>query len=580
MIESILKSFEVWSDAQGIKSRGRVKSIDNISLEGIARLRELILELAVRGKLVSQNPDDEPAKILLEKIEAEKKSEAGDKKFEVIHFDIAHALFNLPDGWSWAVLGNISLVERGGSPRPIDSYLTNDPDGLNWIKIGDTIKGNKYITSTSEKIRKEGLVKTRMVYPGDFLLTNSMSFGRPYITNIEGCIHDGWLRIHPPKAIDKDYLYHLLSSTYVNKFFKNAAAGAVVQNLNAEKVRELPLPIPPLSEQKRIVDKVEELMAVCDKLEKEETNNLKTHQYLVGCLLETFSNASNTDEVQVAWERISKEFDTLFCTDDSIDQLKETILQLAITGKLVKQNPKDEPASELFKKIIDKKNKLIDDKIVKGEKLDLSNEIIEGRGLPSNWIQVFLQDITSVITCGLASTPVYQTEGRMFLSAKNVKPFRFMPDDFQFVDEETYQKIISWGAKPEKGDILVTRVGAGIGESAIVDRDIEFAYYVSLTLVKPIQPFVNSNFLLFWLNSPEGVKKSLDSTFGKAVSAGNLNVKQVRKYIIPLPPLAEQNRIVERVYELFSLCETLKTKIATAEIIKVKLSKTVMQLSE
>ena len=243
---------------------------------------------------------------------------------------------------------------------------------------------------------------------------------------------------------------------------------------------------------------------------------------------------------------------------EGVSRLRELILDLAIRGKLVSQNIKDEPASVLLKKIIAKKNKLIEDKIIKKEKLDLSNEIIENRDIPSNWIQVFLQDVTSVITCGLASTPVYRAEGRIFLSAKNVKPFRFMPEDFQYVDEETYQKIISWGAKPEKGDILVTRVGAGIGESAIVDRDIEFAYYVSLTLVKPIQPFINSNFLLYWLNSPEGVKKSIEGTFGKEVSAGNLNVKQVRKFIFPLPPLSEQNRIVEKVNELMAVCDKLE----------------------
>jgi type I restriction enzyme S subunit len=210
---------------------------DNLPLlagapNGIKKLRELILELAVRGKLLEQNADDEAARELLKQITKENSQLiAKGKTREQIplqEIDEVSAPFKSPPGWLWIKLGDISLIERGGSPRPIKDFLTEDADGLNWIKIGDTDKGGKYITSAGERIRREGLVKTRMVYPGDFLLTNSMSFGRPYITQIEGCIHDGWLRISPPTSLVKDYLYLLLSSPYVHSFFVKAAAGAVV----------------------------------------------------------------------------------------------------------------------------------------------------------------------------------------------------------------------------------------------------------------------------------------------------------------------------------------------------------------
>ena len=189
-----------------------------------ADLRKSILTLAVQGKLVPQDPSDEPA-------------EDSPTTATSLPSEVDKAPFEVPSDWRWKKLGAIALIERGGSPRPIKDYITNDPNGLNWIKIGDTEKGGKYITSTEEKIRPEGLAKTRKVYPGDFLLTNSMSFGRPYISKIEGCIHDGWLRIHPPDQVETDFLYHLLSSPYVYSFFRKAAAGAVVQNLNADKVR-------------------------------------------------------------------------------------------------------------------------------------------------------------------------------------------------------------------------------------------------------------------------------------------------------------------------------------------------------
>ena len=193
--------------------------------------------------------------------------------------------FNIPITWSWNKLGDIAQIERGGSPRPIKEYITEDPEGLNWIKIGDTEKGGKYITSTREKIKKEGLKKTRQVFPGDFLLTNSMSFGRPYITQIEGCIHDGWLRIHPPKSLNPDFLYHLLSSSFVFDFLSNAAAGAVVQNLNADKVRDLPIPVPPLEEQIRLVTQAERLLDLVDNLERQQAEAQATGERLLAALV-------------------------------------------------------------------------------------------------------------------------------------------------------------------------------------------------------------------------------------------------------------------------------------------------------
>ena len=158
-------------------------------------------------------------------------------------------------------------IARGGSPRPIQDYLTTDENGLNWIKIGDTDKGGKYINSTKEKIKPEGLKKTRMVHKGDFLLTNSMSFGRPYILNIDGCIHDGWLVISDiSNSYSVDFLYYLLSSSFAYNQFCGKVSGAVVSNLNSDKVASSIFPLPPLSEQIRIVDRLEILMNIIKHL--------------------------------------------------------------------------------------------------------------------------------------------------------------------------------------------------------------------------------------------------------------------------------------------------------------------------
>ena len=244
-------------------------------------IKKSILQYAIQGKLVPQDSNDEPASVLLEKIKAEKQKliRAGKIKKDKVdsyiykrdnrHYekigdkeiDITDEIpFEIPNSWAWVRLGNIMEIARGGSPRPIQNFLTNDPKGINWIKIGDTSKTDKYINSTKEKIIPEGMKKSRFVHKGDFLLTNSMSFGRPYILNIDGCIHDGWLVIsNIYQLYNMDYLYYLLSSPFAYLQFSGKVSGAVVKNLNSEKVSSSLFPLPPLQEQQRIVEKIEQL---------------------------------------------------------------------------------------------------------------------------------------------------------------------------------------------------------------------------------------------------------------------------------------------------------------------------------
>ena len=257
--------------------------------EAVDVLEQTVLQLAVRGTLVRQDANDEPASHLLRRIRSDKDRLVAEGKIKgdkpLAMLDSCEVPFDIPVGWDWVRLGSIAGIERGGSPRPIEAFLTDSLDGLNWIKIGDTEKGGKYITSARERIRPEGLSKTRKVYPGDFLLTNSMSFGRPYITQIEGCIHDGWLRISPPSSLNKDYLYLLLSSSFMRELFVAAAAGGVVQNLNADKVRGVPIPLPPLAEQTRIVTRVTELLHLCADLRQRLAASQATQSRLAEALV-------------------------------------------------------------------------------------------------------------------------------------------------------------------------------------------------------------------------------------------------------------------------------------------------------
>ena len=181
----------------------------------IKTTKSKILDLAIHGKLVPQDPNDEPAEELLKRI-----STSDNRPYEKVDEEP----FEIPDSWKWVKLNDLAEIARGGSPRPIQDYITEDKDGINWIKIGDTIAESKYITSAKEKIKPEGKKHSRFVHAGDFLLTNSMSFGRPYILKIDGCIHDGWLVFANIKEyLLQDYLYYALSSAYIYKNFSNVA---------------------------------------------------------------------------------------------------------------------------------------------------------------------------------------------------------------------------------------------------------------------------------------------------------------------------------------------------------------------
>ena len=171
--------------------------------------------------------------------------------------------------WEYKKIGDVCVVERGGSPRPIDKFITDDADGINWIKIGDT-SDSMYITETAQRIIPEGMKKSRYVKPGDFLLSNSMSFGRPYILKIDGCIHDGWLVLRDEKEMfDKRFLYYYLSSKTTYEKFKSMAVGGVVNNLNSEMVRNVSVPVPSKEEQSEIADLLDRLKEVLDRRKQE-----------------------------------------------------------------------------------------------------------------------------------------------------------------------------------------------------------------------------------------------------------------------------------------------------------------------
>ena len=445
--------------------------------------------------------------------------------------DISDELpFEIPDSWEWVRLGSICEIARGGSPRPIKQFLTDDPNGINWIKIGDSDKGGKYINETKEKIIPEGMSKSRFVHRGDFLLTNSMSFGRPYILNVDGCIHDGWLVLSGYQtAYDKDFLYYLLASSFAYYQFCEVVSGAVVKNLNSDKVACALFPLPPINEQHRIVAKIEELLPYIERYGKAE-EHLTT-------LNTTFPEA-----------------------------LKKSILQEAVQGKLVPQNPDDEPASVLLERIRAEKQALIKAGKIKKDKHEsvivtrdkIPYEIIDGKErcladevpfeIPDSWCWCRLGTIFQHNTGKTLNSSNHQGTMMQYITTSNLYWDRFELDKLRemlFTDSEVEKCTVT------KGDLLVCE-GGDIGRAAIWNYDYPMRIQNHIHRLRSYAPVeVYFFYYVFYLYKRAGL------IGGKGIGIQGLSSNAIDKLLIPLPPLAEQKKIVAKIEELMQYCDKL-----------------------
>lgn len=483
------------------------------------QLRNSILQEAVLGHLVPQNPVDEPASTLLERVRLARESLLREKKVKAKDIDSApiqedERTFELPAQWEFVRLNYVATIARGGSPRPIKEYLTDSPNGYNWIKIGDTEKGGKYINHTKERIKPEGLKKSRLIHKGDFLLTNSMSFGRPYISNIEGCIHDGWLVISPAfgEVFDKDYLYYVLSSPYVKDQFLGKVSGAVVQNLNSDKVATSVIPLPPLAEQKRIVAKLEELLPIVEQYGKAQTE---------------------LDELNAALPA----------------RLRTSLLQEAMQGKLVPNDESEMPFTIFNSQIEARKQGEI-----KAKRLKKSDAVVKPITedeipfeIPSNWTWYRLSDLANMYTGDSINAEQklkYYTnvKGMEYIATKDVK-FDHKVDyaNGVAIPDERRDKFRIAPA----GSILLCVEGGSAGRKiATIDRDVCFGNklccFATYTDINP--------FLYYYLQSP-----MFKDVFRNSITGiiGGVAIKTLRDLLVPLPPLAEQERIVAKIEELF-----------------------------
>ena len=483
-------------------------------------LKNSIIRLAMQGRLVEQRSDEEPAQALLSRIKAEKKAKRIKPNNKVLPISEDDIPFDIPDNWCWVRFGDLVSYNMGKTPpRAEAQWWGND---VPWVSISDMPESG-YITTTKERVSHSAIAEKfggRVSKAGTMLMSFKLTVGRVSILNIDAVHNEAIISIYPicdDKNIIQKYLFAILPTVTQTGDSKNAIKG---KTLNDTSISNLLIPLPPLAEQKRIVARIEELLPLVDRYEQ-------------------------------AWNRL-EDLNKRFPGD-----LQKSLLQLAIQGKLVEQRPEEGTGEELYQQIQREKQALIKAGKLKKEKpLPPITEEDIPFDIPESWKWVRLRDICNV-SDGTHQTPKYVEKGIPFISAQNVKPYRFMPEihrDISYEDYLVYNKNIA----PQKGDILMTRVGAGIGEAAIVDQEFDFAIYVSLTLIKSISRSLCMKYLLHVLNSPLGNKLGKKKTLGKGSSQGNLNLLFIREFAFPIPPIIEQMRINAKLEELLPLCDKLK----------------------
>lgn len=552
--------------------------------DAIARLRRFVLDLAVRGKLVEQYANDEPAAELFERLVAGKNELAVAEGFKTASEDAIRKSndfpFKLPSCWVWCWLDDIAAIARGGSPRPIQDFLTSEKDGIPWIKIGDAVRGEIYINQVKERIRPEGAARSRMVFPGDLLLSNSMSFGFPYITNVTGCIHDGWLVIRTPEnMLSKRYLQSLFLSDFARSVFIDAAAGAVVQNLNADKVRRLPIPLPPLAEQHRVVAKVDELMALCDQLEAARTEREAARDtFTLSALakLNTPDPETFGDDTRFALTNLPR----LTARPDQIKQLRQIILNLAVRGKLVEQRTDDEPAASQLQRINGERNALVQAQAIRREKpLEPVSEEHVPFEIPPTWVWSRIGDAALFTQYGTSEKSEPRPQGVPVLTMGNIQDGYVVWNNEKRIPESS-EELPNLYLK--KFDLLYNRTNSAelVGKTGIYLGEDDCRTFASY-LIRIRCSTDNSlpAYLNLAMNAPIFRETQIVPLIKQQTGQANVNGTALKNMLIPLPPIAEQHRIVAKVDELMALGDQLEAGLTQAEQTRVRLLEAVLNLA-
>lgn len=562
----LIDHLDLWTGAVTQKRSSGRGGNGKVELTGIKKLRELILELAVRGKLVEQDPDDEPASVLLERIAEEKARLVKEGKIKkpkkLPEVTEEEKPFALPCGWAWARFDDIAFPQAGFAFK--SKNFNEIGEGLPIIRIRDV--GQEFSgTYYSGEYRDEFLVEK-----GEYLISMDGIF-RVAKSELDLALLNQ--RVTRLKFIldefSQDYFANSLQLRLND--LQGVKAYTTVDHLSGKQISESLTGVPPEAEQQRIVDRFKELMALCDRLEQQVGDQLEAHEVLVDTLLDALTRSEDAAELAENWARIAEHFDTLFTTEASIDKLKQAVLQLAVMGRLVPQDPNEEPVSALHDQIITERNRLIK---TEGMRTKASEKISSKKHYiptPKHWVWVRLGNTAKFIDYR-GKTPKKVGCGRRLITAKNIR-FGFIDKNpEEFISESGY---VDWMTRgfPRVGDTLFTPE-APLGNAANVDIEEGFALAQRAICFQWHIP-ETAKFMLMQILSQFFQKQlSLNAT---GMTATGIKASKLKEIPITLPPLEEQHRIVEKVDELMALCDRLKARLGEAGETRIHLAEAVVE---
>lgn len=554
----ITEHIDIWTSAILAKSTAGRGGNKKYELYGIKKLRELILELAVRGKLVPQDPADESASVLLEKIAVAKAKLITQGKIKKVKplpkITTEEINDELPAGWEAIRLGDAMNVLNGRA------YKKNEmlQEGTPLLRVGNLFTSNQWYYSNLD------LEPEKYIDKGDLIYAWSASFG-PFIWEGDKVIyhyHIWKLDLYDEVSLVKEYVYNYLLS--ITEKIKASGSGIAMLHMTKDRMEKLLLHLPPVSEQKRIVAKIDELMLLCDQLEQQTETSIDAHSTLVEVLLATLTDSADANELAQNWARVSEHFATLFTTEQSIEALKQTLLQLAVMGKLVPQDPDDEPAAILLEKIAAEKAQLIKDKKIKKEKpLPPIGDDEKPFELPSGWEFSRLGVISSygnqfkaeAATTG-SNVWVLELEDIEKETSRLIRKVRFSERKFKSTKNIFEKNTVLYGKlRPYLDKVVVA------DESGVCTTEI-----IPITCYAELSPY----YLRYFLKTPSFIEYANSSTHG--MSLPRLGTDKAIASVIPLPPVNEQHLIVAKLDSLMSICDQLKANLQQTQETQVQLT--------
>jgi type I restriction enzyme S subunit len=540
---------------------------------GVARLRELILTLAVQGKLVPQDPKDEPASELLKKIRTEKDRLIAEGKIKrdkpLAEIAEEEKPFDLPAGWEWVRLGDIGYTNIGLTYSPNNVSETGTP-----VLRSNNVQLGKLDLSDLKRVNMK-VKDSVLVAEGDLLIcarngSKALVGKTAMICGLSEPMAFGAFMAIFRSAVN-GYVLHFINAPLFRTMISEVNTTTINQ-ITQENLRSTAFPLPPLAEQSRIVARVEELMRLCDALEAKGQLEATQHAQLVSTLLATLTESETPAQLTENWHRIATHFDVLLDRPEAVDALEQTILQLAVRGLLVPQDPQNEPASELIKKIRAEKDKLIaEGKIKRDKPLPPIAEDEQPFALPQGWIWARLGGLANFIDYR-GKTPIKTETGVPLITAKNVRQGFINREPREFIAESAYDGWMTRGF-PKAGDLLFT-TEAPLGNIAAIDIHERFALAQRVICLGIYEREMSGTLCAFmqsrWMQDALAVQAS-------GVTAQGIKSARLQLMPIPVPPLAEQSRIVTRVAQLRRLCADLRQRLTASQSTQAHLAEALVE---